>query len=222
MVLHRQSLPRDAATLVIVERTAHGPRVLMGRRGRRAAFAPEVYVFPGGGVDPADATARPATPLDPAIAHQASATGDDAFATTLAMASVRETFEETGLLLAAPGDPGATGHESWETMRGMGLAPDLDKLAFLGRAITPRLSPIRFHARFFIADRADMSGEVADSDELTDLQWVLVENALHLPVIDVTEFMLGEVWRRARTAGWGAGRVPLFTYRTRQAIVRYL
>jgi len=222
MIHRRQSLPRDAATLVIVERTVRGPRVLMGRRGRRAAFAPEVYVFPGGGVDPSDAAAQPATALDPEIAHQAAATGDPGYATTLAMAAVRETFEETGLLLAAPGDPGETGHASWAAMRAEGLAPDLGKLAFLGRAITPRLSPIRFHARFFIADHAHVTGEVADSDELTDLRWVLVEDALHLPVIDVTEFMLGEVWRRARTPGWGTHRVPLFTYRTRQPIVRYL
>ena len=64
------------------------------------------------------------------------------------MAAVRETFEETGLFLGAPGDVGETHNESWNQVRALGLAPDLAKLEYVGHAITPASKAFRFNARF--------------------------------------------------------------------------
>ena len=63
----------------------------------------------------------------------------------------------TGLLLAAPGDP-AVPHGAWAAFKAKGVAPAHDRLRFLGRAITPASAPVRFHARFFVADGEALQG----------------------------------------------------------------
>jgi 8-oxo-dGTP pyrophosphatase MutT (NUDIX family) len=200
--------PRDAASLVLVDESGDEPAILMGRRHSRMKFVPDAFVFPGGKLDPEDETACPATPLiSPAFGPKSEA---------LAMAAIRETFEETGLLLAGPGEVGAG--VSWEPFRARGLAPRLDVLEFVARAITPVESPIRFHARFFAASASEVTGTLAGSGELEDLAWYPLSKALALPMIDVTEFVLGEIGRRA--AGERRAHVPLFSYRNNRPVVR--
>src|SRR5437588_8603023 len=97
--------PKDAATLILVDRTGAVPKVLLGKRHMRHKFMPGRYVFPGGRVDPADRRMPVARPLDPAaLAHlmkrmQRPSAGK---AQAFALAAIRETFEETGLLLGVP------------------------------------------------------------------------------------------------------------------------
>ena len=144
--------PRDAASLVLIDRSGGEPRILMGRRHSKMAFVPDAFVFPGGKLDPADMKARPASEFHdemkaqiaqtPALARRAEA---------LAMAAIRETMEETGLLIAVPGNVGDEAGESWSPFREKGVAPHLTPLRFVARAITPTESPIRFHARFYVA-----------------------------------------------------------------------
>ena len=71
--------------------------------------------------------------------------------------------------------------------------PDLSALRFLGRAITPTNSRMRFHARFFAAPAASFVGDLAGDGELSDLQWVSLDNPARLPMVDVTELMLSEL-----------------------------
>ncbi len=162
--------PRDAASLILLRDGEHGREVLMGRRPPRSAFAPDVFVFPGGRLERADFDVRPLRPLDPACARRTGAS--PRIAQALACAAVRETAEETGLVL---GDPGA---------------PDLAGLRVLARAITPRNSPIRFHARFFTADAATAHGTLGGDGELADLAFRPLAEARRLPLMDVTEAML--------------------------------
>src|SRR6185295_9216081 len=105
--------PRHAASLVLVRRSAHGPEILMGRRPPKAVF-PEAYVFPGGRLDPSDASIAPSTHLATTVLEELRAHGacTPQLARALANAAIRETFEETGLLVVAPGDPVAT-HGPW-------------------------------------------------------------------------------------------------------------
>jgi len=190
--------PRDAASLILIRRTNGGPEVLMGRRPPRSAFAPDVFVFPGGRLERGDFDVRPSRPLDPACARRAGAT--PRIAQALACAAVRETAEETGLTL---GDP---------------RAPDLSSLTLPARAITPWNSPIRFHARFFLTDAENASGALGGDDELADLAYRPLAEALRLPLFDVTEALLRSLLEHD-------GRAPapyLFAYRNGRPALRIL
>jgi 8-oxo-dGTP pyrophosphatase MutT (NUDIX family) len=175
--------PRHAASLILVRRSSKGPEVLMGRRPRRSAFAPDVFVFPGGAVEPGDYGAEPLRRLDPECARRTGAS--PRLAEALAAAALRETREETGLIL--PADHGA--------------------LSLVARAITPTMSPIRFHARFFLADAEAASGDHADSHELSDLAFRPLADAQGLALMDVTEAVLAAVAADERPAPF------LFSYR---------
>lgn len=141
--------PRAAASLILVRNGSRGPEILLGRRPRGAVFMPGVFVFPGGRVSREDPHIRPASLLDPHLIPFMAVAGDAGRAQTLAMTAVRETFEETGLLLAQAGDPGRATSASWSAFRERGLAPALARLHYIGRAITPTSSTLRFHPRFF-------------------------------------------------------------------------
>jgi 8-oxo-dGTP pyrophosphatase MutT (NUDIX family) len=109
------------------------------------------------------------------------------------MAAVRETFEETGLMLGKPAHAQADSQpESWRHIVETGLGPDLQCLDYVARARTPTASPIRFDARFFIADASQAEGSLGGSGELEDLKWRNLKQCMELQLIDVTEFLLGE------------------------------
>lgn len=201
--------PRDAATVVLVRPGPSGqPAVLMGRRSRRAAFAPDVFVFPGGRAEAGDEHLPVVAPLhaDEAARLAAAGAAGPLMARRLASAAIRETWEETGYLIGA------------STAENDALRPDHSALRFSARAITPRESPIRFHARFFLADGTALTAAPAGSGELADLAWFPLDEARKLPVIDVTEFVLSALPRLAD----GPARTPLFAYRNGRPAVRWL
>ena len=210
--------PQDAATLILVRQNRKGPEILMGQRSRRAKFVPGSYVFPGGRLDDHDWHALPATPLDAPV-DKMGARGKAKKARALGMAAIRETFEETGLLLAQDGDVGDADDETWREMRTLGKAPDLSRLTYIARAITSPYSPIRFHARFFMAMFREEDGDLGGSGELSELQWIPLAQAQDYAILDVTEFMLGEIQRRLDEPK--ADRTPLFAYRLDRPFVRY-
>ncbi len=197
--------PRDAASLVVLRGAGGDIEVLLGRREPRHRFMPNVLVFPGGRLDPGDSRRPMARQLRPEVAARMLRHASPARARGLAVAAVRETFEETGLVFGE--------------IRGGELCPALDALDFVARAITPPDSPIRFHARFFMADAARAAGTLCGNGELLDLRWVRLEEAVKLPLADVTEFVLDEVGRRLR--GERPVGVPLFSYRLGRAVVQY-
>ncbi|MCY4405961.1 MAG: NUDIX hydrolase [Rhodospirillaceae bacterium] len=193
-VRRRSPRPKDAATLVLVRDGAGGPEVLMGRRPRRQVFMPDQYVFPGGGVEPCDRWVRPATELRPAVAARLARACTPARARSLAAAAVRETFEETGLALGveAPAAKGTLPPE-WRDFHATGLAPALDRLDYIYRAVTPPGLPRRFNARFFLARADDASGTLGGDGELLDLGWVPVTEAMTLPIPYITAVVLEEL-----------------------------
>lgn len=188
--------PRDAASLVIYRRGTQGLEVLMGRRSDRARFKPGMYVFPGGGLEAADHRVRTTSRLDDAIVTRLAVGGSAPRAGALALAAVRETFEEVGVMVGEPGDIGANPSPSWQAFRAEGLAPPLAALRYLGRAITPSVQPIRFHARFFAVDATHAHGAARPSGELTDVQWVHVADTAHLDLMPVTLLMLDALSRQ--------------------------
>lgn len=177
----------------------------MGRRAPGHRFLPDVYVFPGGRVDRGDHRVAAGAALRETTLRALSDVCSRARAHALAVAAVRETWEETGLVLGALHDDG--------------LRPALERLDYIARAITPSDSPIRFHARFFMADAAHVCGALRGNGELLDLEWRPLAACLALPVADITEFVLGEVGRRIDAAP-AASAVPLFSYRGGRVSVR--
>lgn len=181
----------------MVREAAGGPEILLGRRAGRHRFMPDVFVFPGGRLDPADRAVDPLRPLPETTLAQVTRHTDAITARALAVAAVRETFEETGIAL---------GREDGGAFR-----PDLGAIEYLGRAITPSRNPIRFHARFFLTRTANGGAKLGGSGELLDLDWYPMAAALKLPIVDVTEFMLSEV---AAHLGPDSARrrLPIFGY----------
>ena len=210
--------PKDSASVIVLKNTPTGVQVLMGKRGRKAVFS-NAYVFAGGKVDPEDFLPKPASELNPDIVKRISIDSEKSI--SFAMAAVRESFEETGLLLGAPGDLGATGNSTWDEIRSTNLAPDLEKLGYVGHAITPASKAVRFNARFFYAWEHDMTGQLAGSGELSDLAFLTFSDALNLPMVDVTEFMLGEMIRREETGFSTPATYPFFGYRKDRQFHRY-
>jgi len=208
--------PRDAATLILVRKRGKVPEVLLGCRDAKHAFMPNRYVFPGGRVDREDAHIPVATPLDRHVEARLLKAATAQRARALAVAAVRETFEETGLLLAKPlkgGAPAKDYGEHWQGFLDQGLAPALDCLDFIARAVTPPGRPRRFNARFFMARAEDAAGEIRHSSELGDIRWVRLDEARELPLPTITGLILGEIGRLVKEPPdrKSQRKIPLFT-----------
>jgi 8-oxo-dGTP pyrophosphatase MutT (NUDIX family) len=184
---------RPAATVILARSGAHGPEVLMGQRGAGAAFMPSKFVFPGGGVDPADHVAPRPGYLDATCTRRLGlyAPADAPAPDVVVAAALRELAEETGLAVPAP----ATG-----------------ALRFVFRAITPPGRTRRFDARFLLADADALPGDQNDlsaaSGELSHLHWLALPEARALDLPFITEVVLAEV--AALFAGHDQPGVPFF------------
>lgn len=211
--------PRDAATLIIVRRGKNGGEVLMGERSAGHVFVPENYVFPGGRVDRSDAFVQPATPLRPEVLERLTRSATPRRAVALAMAAVRETFEETGLVLGRPLEspkPLKRTPKGWEDFLATGMAPALDGLTYVARAVTPTGRPRRFNARFFVVDAEAISGDMADSHELLQLRWFTLPEARKLKIRPITELVLAEIEARLEADALHDPDRPAPAYTVRQ------
>jgi 8-oxo-dGTP pyrophosphatase MutT (NUDIX family) len=195
--------PQDAATLILVRRDQARPRVLMGKRAGTNTFMPDKYVFPGGRVDPQDGRAMACAELKPDVDARLrirSRRSPRAFALT----AIRETFEETGLIVGRPAEMPDAAPPGWEEFHRLNVVADLSPLILIGRAVTPPFRPRRYDARFFMAE-AELAlideRPPVDGAELSDLQWVTLEDALKLDLPSVTRFMLGEIGERLARPG---------------------
>lgn len=189
--------PKDAATLILTRGTSGSTEVLMGRRAPGHVFMASKWVFPGGRIERADYTAASATDLPHQDAARLAREGNARRARALALTAVRETFEETGLMLAEPA-PVASVAGPWREFRAAGALPDLAALSYVARAITPPGRTRRFDARFFMADaKALLHPEpTAGSGELDEIAWMPLAEARALDLPAITRFVLGEVAER--------------------------
>lgn len=178
--------PVDAATMVLWRRRANGTiEVLMGRRHRNHVFMPHAYVFPGGRVDRIDSALEPASPLAEDVSARLERAANPTRARAIAAAAVRETFEETGLLLGEA-DSGAPG----------GFRPALEGMDYFFRAITPPGRPRRFDARFLVANADAAAGEIGTGDgELLDVAFRPLEDSRNLDIAGITRIALAEFER---------------------------
>jgi len=163
------AIPRDAATVMLLRQSGAGLEVYMLRRQRTMAFAPGAYVFPGGSVDPRDADEQVAWAGPDAAEWGRVFDAPPSLAMALVCAAVRETFEESGVLLAGESADSVvadTTSDEWEADRQAlldrsvslaellarrGLVLRADLLRPWSRWITPVIEPRRFDTRFFAA-----------------------------------------------------------------------
>ena len=195
--------PRDAATLILVERPERGAaRVLMGRRHAAHRFMPGKFVFPGGRVEPEDRRMAAVGALDPAVEEKLNVRvrrPSPGFARALALAAIRETFEETGLAigLSGHGAPDNPPPGAWTRFAATGVRPSLDAIDFLARAITPPGRTRRFDARFLVVDACFVAGRVEGAvhpqAELVELVWTPLKDALNLDLPAITQAALADL-----------------------------
>jgi 8-oxo-dGTP pyrophosphatase MutT (NUDIX family) len=207
---HPYFRPRDAATLILVDRSGDIPKVLVGKRHDKVVFMPGKFVFPGGRVDKADNR----IPVAAAIPKELEANllkGSPKItpsrARSLAVAAIREACEETGLCLGRKNDgasakrQGLTG--AWQPFSDAGLLPDPSGLFLIARAITPPGRIKRFDTRFFTADASAIThrveGVIHPDAELVELVWVELGSKPLADLHPMTKSVLGELERRLAT-----------------------
>lgn len=188
--------PRNAATVVILRPGPEGPEAYLLRRQTSMAFAGGFCVFPGGGVDPRDFDHAVAW-AGPSPAEWAQRLGtDEALARALVCSAVRETFEESGVLLAGttPEDIVAdTTGDDWEADRVALETHELSMTDFLERRglvlrtdllgawsgwLTPAFEPRRYRTWFFVADLPEGQRTRDVSSESDEVMWLPTARAV--------------------------------------------
>ena len=170
---------RPAATVLLLRDSAGGIEVLMTRRSSTASFAPGAYVFPGGGIDAADAQCH---------AQSTRRAGQSDLRLTQAIAAIRESFEELGVLLArhANGNHASTADVEGlnrqlpfaPQMHERGLTLDGADVFVLAHWVTDRDLARRFDVPFLVARMPEGQTPVADESEQFEPVWVRPADAL--------------------------------------------
>lgn len=210
--------PRDASTLVIVDSSTGLARVLMGRRRADQVFLPGKFVFPGGRVDRADRRAPSADELRPGeVAKLLISMRDEpspARARALALAAIRETFEETGLLVGTLAVLPARGASpAWKSFLAHGIVPRLAPLTFFARAITPPGRPRRYDTRFFCVEASAIAQRVeARDDELEALDWFTFAEMRSLDLPGITRVVIEDLAERLAGGPASSAELPVPFY----------
>jgi len=210
--------PRHASTVVLLRDRPDGMQAYLLRRTRTMAFAAGMYVFPGGSVDPRDETlSDDAWAGPPPAAWAALLSADEGLTKALVCAAVRETFEESGVLLAGAGPDDVvadTTGDDWEADRAalvdhtLSFAAMLDRRGLVLRAdllrpwahwITPEVEPKRFDTRFFVAALPTGQRTRDVGGEADRVAWVRPADALaaadsgEMGMLPPTAFTLSEL-----------------------------
>ena len=225
IVVEKRLRPKDAATLVLVRRDHDTPRILMGQRHGNMAFMANKYVFPGGRVDAADQRLTAGGHLRPHVEARLTKNATLALARGLALAAIRETFEETGVLLGERSkNPLCTRATAWRNFFAHGVAPRLDQLEFIARAVTPTNRLRRFDARFFMADASAIAHQLdaAQNDELLAPCWLSFPEARAVDLPSITRAVLDEAEARLLDGPDGARPVPYYRFRHGRTVREFL
>ena len=217
--------PVDAASLILVDRSTRAPRLLFGRRNPSLRFMPGKFVFPGGRVDAGDRHVPVYGMLDAESERRLSvrvSRPSAARARALALAAIRETFEEAGLIIGTR-EAGAPDRlpAGWDGFVDAGVFPNLEALTFVARAITPPRLARRFDTRFFMADAGDVAhrveGMVGPEAEIVETAWLTIAEARKAELPDITLAIVDEV--EARLKGGNRPWQPVPFYFTRRGRV---
>lgn len=208
---HPYFRPKDAATLILVDRSGTVPKVLVGKRHDKVVFMPGKFVFPGGRVDKADYRVPCAAPITAELEAnlaKGSPKTPASRAKSLAIAAIREACEETGLCLGRKAQDKTEGKApkldgAWTPFAEAGLLPDPSSLFLIARAITPPGRVKRFDTRFFTADASAIThrveGVIHADAELVELVWVELGSKPLADLHPMTRNVLNELDMRLAT-----------------------
>lgn len=222
---HPYRRPRDAATLILIDRSHARPRVLVGRRHDNVVFMPGKYVFPGGSVDKTDNRIPVAAPIPQELEAnllKGSPKTEPSRARSLAIAAIREACEETGLCLGCRCDNGTHKLSGvWQPFADAGLLPDPSGLFLIARAITPPGRVRRFDTRFLAAWRDEAGLELPEggpTGELEELMWLGLEEAKEVDIPLITKTVIEDLQTRLHKDPDLApgGAVPFYRMRSGQ------
>jgi 8-oxo-dGTP pyrophosphatase MutT (NUDIX family) len=229
--------PSPASTLALV-RTRPAPEVLLIQRHHGSRFAGGDFVFPGGKVEPDDQSEDAlgwCQGLTPAAAARRLGLGDARTALSYWIGAIREAFEEVGVLLAydergelrVPFGPRFDEHRRacqadhrafWKMLEIERLRLATDRLVYFAHWITPEENPIRFDARFFLAEMPLGQEAVADDKEIIAVRWLTPkaalaaqrrgEMSLRLPTVKNLELLAGAPTVAALVRDLGSRDVP--------------
>jgi 8-oxo-dGTP pyrophosphatase MutT (NUDIX family) len=214
--------PVDAAGLILLRGPRDAPEILLGRRHAKTAFLPDIYVVPGGRVDPEDHLPSGfREKLHPVVAEALRSGRRPPIA--FLRAALRELHEETGLILDGGGSGKPGDAPVWQAYGEAGSAPDFSAFDFLLRAITPVGSRRRYNTRFFLADGGHAIGQVQSNGELLDLRWRNLPELDRLNIVDVTWELIRLAVARWRARVPVGGEIPkLLIYRNNTLVLRPL
>ena len=199
---HPNVTPKDASTLILLDRSGAEPKVLMGKRHDRHVFMPGAYVFPGGRVDPIDRTMPVAASLDPRAEQKLMAQikrPNAAKARALALAAdPRDLRGDRAPARRQGTETPAKPDNAWAAFVDAGILPDLSTMHFVARAVTPPRRKRRYDTRFFTADASTIAhridGKVGADFELVELVWLpLSEIKQRIELMAITEIVLREL-----------------------------
>ena len=211
--------PRPAATLALLRKGCKGPEVLLLRRSHRTRFIPGAFVFPGGRVDEGDTSPqlqRLLEGLSPDEANARLGISDPSLpGVAFWIAALRETFEETGVVLG--GGTNGVGSVSLEdqdrpgrlrrdlqegvisfvdVLKELGVVLGLGGVSYFGHWVTPVQERYRYDTRFFAAEIPPDCPVFPDGVELVESLWLTPTEALDrnreggLPLVFPTLFTL--------------------------------
>jgi 8-oxo-dGTP pyrophosphatase MutT (NUDIX family) len=194
---------------------------------------PGKFVFPGGRIEVGDATMAAASELAAGAVDKVGLRPRDKDVPpprAFPLCAIRETFEETGLMLGVKGKsanlpPAIAPNSEWEPFASAGVLPDLANIHFIARAITPPRRPKRFDTRFFTADAQmvahKVDGVVGPDSELVELVWIPIKDAKTLDLPTITATILEELEARVK-AGMGHDLPVPFYFMDNQQFFRDL
>ena len=191
--------PKPAATLIITKKINNDLFILMGKRPVDAKFAPSMWVFPGGKLDKNDIQQNSKYKLNKNILNYLELLkAEPPIGEALIHTAIRETEEETNLKISSN---------------------NLEKVWVLARAITPVNRHMRFDTKFFVAPSSCFTGKVKGNGELDKLEYVNINDALKLPMFDITEFILEEIKVRTKKGNEINSNPVFWRYRKHQRLI---
>ncbi len=217
--------PRDAASLILFKEIDNKIHFLMGRRPAKQKFMPNIFVFPGGAVEVEDSTveySKDFTKLNLlAVSHNCSVKK----ARSLGLAAIRETYEETGLLVGQPNSSFINSQPiGWNMFVKKKIKPRLDILNYFARAVTPKEQTKRFNARFFLCDAQFCHGTIEKNDELLNIDWYPIEKIIKkLKLAQVTQLVVrrAENFLENQSDKISNLTIPTYSRRKGERVIRY-